>query len=420
MADPSEPPSVPSVLAGSAVALWARRELAARWPSLVVLGLLLGLVGGVAIAATAGARRTGTAYGRWQEATDAPDAIVFGTQLGLFDLDYGPVTELAEVADAGTFALAPIVVEEHPELGTLAPDDRLNRTLARPLLNKGRLPDPDRDDEIVVNRAAASQLGLGLGDRVTILSSEGDLEAAFSGGPIDGPPRVVATVVGVGDSAMDLTFGGIDEPGFTSGGGFFARHPEVPRAQNLVVRLEPGSDIEEFRVHAAAALGLPDIPVRDLGEDDKRVTNATDLERTSLLLFVGAVALAGLVLVGQALVRTVYGMAEAASALRAIGFTRREVVTGLVVVTAVPAFATAAVSAVGLAFLLSDRFPVGLAGRFEVHQGRYADWGVLLPGAALLVLAALVSTAAAAGWATRTGRRSLVGARPGLVQRLLA
>ena len=50
--------------------------------------------------------------------------------------------------------------------------------------------------------------------------------------------------------------------------------------------------------------------MRDLAEDTKRVTHGTDLERTALLLFGAAVALAGVVLVGQALTRTVYALAQ--------------------------------------------------------------------------------------------------------------
>ena len=45
---------------------------------------------------------------------------------------------------------------------------------------------------------------------------------------------------------------------------------------------------------------MPNMPVRDLAEDNKRITNGTDLERTGLLLFAAVAFLAGLVLVGQA------------------------------------------------------------------------------------------------------------------------
>ena len=84
---------------------WAVRELADRWKAIVVLGLLAGIAGGVSLAAIAGARRTDAAFPRYKAATGAPDAIVFGTQVGGHHVDYGPVKRLPEVADAGEFAL---------------------------------------------------------------------------------------------------------------------------------------------------------------------------------------------------------------------------------------------------------------------------------------------------------------------------
>ena len=84
---------------GPAVRLWARSELGRRWRALVALGVIAGIAAGLALAAVAGARRTSTAYSRWRTATAAPDAIVFGTQVGLFDANYAPVLKLPEVAN---------------------------------------------------------------------------------------------------------------------------------------------------------------------------------------------------------------------------------------------------------------------------------------------------------------------------------
>src|SRR5205823_4901284 len=154
-----------------------------------------------------------------------------------------------------------------------------------------------------------------------------------------------ATIVGVGDSMIDLIFQP-DQPGASVSAAFLAQHPDVPRAPNLVVRLKPGTDVSKFHQRAAAAMGVPDIPVRDLGEDAKRITHGTDLEQTGLWLFAAAVVLAGLVLVGQALSRTVYSIAEPAPALRALGFTRPNLVTGLVLPVVLTAL-TAAAAALG-------------------------------------------------------------------------
>lgn len=383
----------------AAIGIWVRNEVARRWRTLIALGVLAGLAGGLALAAVAGARRTSTVYERFREATGRSDAIVFATQIGVMDADYGPIRRLPEVEDAGEFALAPITLKGLGA-GQLAPnDDRLYRTINRPNLVAGRLPDPRRADELVVNRRAADELALGVGDRVTMMASL-DLLGTGDAGP---GPSVEATVVGVGDSVMDLVFQG-GSPAFTPSAAFLADYPEVPRAGNLVVRLRPGTDVAAFGRRAAEAMGLPNLPVRDQAEDTKRVTHGTDMERTALLLFAAVVALAGVVLVGQALSRTVYGIAEGGTALRALGLTRRELSAGLVlplVVTAVTGTFAAAVTAV----LLSRWFPVGLAGRLEPDRGISADWLVIGPGAAGVALLALVAATAAALRATAAGQR---------------
>lgn len=390
----------------SGIAMWVRNEVAHRWKALVALGVLAGLVGGLAIAAVAGARRTSTAYERFREATGRSDAIVFGTLLGMA-VDYTPVRTLPEVEDAGEFVLAPIGLKDLGA-GQLGPnDDHLYRTINRPLLVAGRLPDPRREDELVINRQAAKQLGLGIGDRVTIESST---EMSFGSKPVPNGPSVEATVVGIGNSAMEFTFYD-NGPAWVPSGAFLANHPEVPRFGNLVVRLRPGTDVAEFGRRAADALGLPNIPVRDLAEDTKRVTHGTDLERTALLLFAAAVALAGVVLVGQALTRTVYALAQPSSALRALGFTRGGLVAGLVL-PLTTTVAVAAATAFASAVALSRWFPVGLAGQLESDRGVHIDWLVTAPGAAVVALAVLAGAALSALRATspslsrtRTGRR---------------
>src|SRR5438552_5020571 len=258
-------------------------------------------------------------------------------------------------------------------------------------------------EEVVVNRRAASQFHLHVGQRVTLVSAT-DLNAFFGTAPMSGGPTVRARIVGVGDSAIDQVFTP-DEPSYFPSGGFLTRHPEVPRAANLVVRLKPGTNVTRFHRQAAAVMNLPDIPVRDLAEDRKRLTHSTDLERTALLLFAAAVVLAGVVLVGQALTRTVYSMAEPVGALRALGFTRPDMVRGLVspmVITAV----TASVVAIGSAVALSARFPVGLARRLEPDHGVHADLGVLASGAAALVLLVVAAATLAASRAARAVERA--------------
>src|SRR4051812_38114436 len=106
--------------AASAVRMWVRSEMGRRWRALVALGVIAGLAAGLVFAAGGGARRTSSVYSRWRAATAAPDALVFGTQVGIHDADYTPVVKLPEVVDAGTFVLSPVALKEHA-IGGLAP-----------------------------------------------------------------------------------------------------------------------------------------------------------------------------------------------------------------------------------------------------------------------------------------------------------
>ncbi|HYJ77355.1 MAG TPA: hypothetical protein VEX89_02225, partial [Actinomycetes bacterium] len=60
----------------AAVRTVARTELRRRWVSMLVLGLVAGLVGSVVAGATGVARRTATAYDRLVAATHLDDARV--------------------------------------------------------------------------------------------------------------------------------------------------------------------------------------------------------------------------------------------------------------------------------------------------------------------------------------------------------
>jgi ABC-type lipoprotein release transport system permease subunit len=385
----------------TATRLWARNELGQRWKALVVLGLIAGVAAGLALGAFAQARRSATVYSRYRAATNAPDAIVFGTQVQIdAPVDYAPVLALPEVLDAGKFNLAPVAIKEH-EIGGLPTDDaHLYRTLAKPLLRSGRLPRAGAEGEVVINEQAARQFGIRVGDRVTVVGAT-DIEAFFSGKGFEGGVTIPATVVGIGNTPLDYIFT-IDEPSSYPSGAVLAHHPEIPRFPNLVVRLKPGTDVKAFHLRAAKALGLPDVPVRDLAQERKRFVHGTDLERTALLLFAAAVALAGLVLAGQALARSVYAMGAQVDTLSALGLTRRQLITGLVVPTVVTALVAAA-CAVALAIALSPRFPVGLSRELEPDLGTHADWPVLVAG--VVVLIALILGGAALAGVRATSRR---------------
>jgi ABC-type antimicrobial peptide transport system permease subunit len=141
------------------------------------------------------------------------------------------------------------------------------------------------------------------------------------------------------------------------------------------------------------------------------------VEETGLLLFALAVLIVGGVLVGQALARAVTAGAAELPTWRAMGADRGMAVRALVM----PALVTAAVGIlVGAAVtvLLSARFPIGQARRYDLHVGYHADWFVL-GLAALAILIAVVVTASVAAFWSASGRHD-VRATPSTAGRLAA
>ena len=141
-----------------------RRGLAALIGGGVVLGLALGL----ALASFAAARDTASAYGRVLDAADAETAVV------AHDL---PPEEAAAILDAqpaiarhryqGGFLA--FIEEADPALtgGVLAPaGDEF--PLELPTLEAGRLPDPDRADEVFINSVLADATGFQVGQDLTL------------------------------------------------------------------------------------------------------------------------------------------------------------------------------------------------------------------------------------------------------------
>jgi ABC-type lipoprotein release transport system permease subunit len=186
---------------------------------------------------------------------------------------------------------------------------------------------------------------------------------------------------------------------------------------NALVRLRDGAaDVPEFQAGVARLYGRDDIPVKDLRDDVKRVQRSVDVERTALMLFAGTVTLAAIVLIGQAVVRSVRSGADAVPVLRAIGFDRAGLTTGLVL-PQVLAIAVAGVTAAATAVALSTRFPIGLGRKLDPHVGVQVNGPLLAAGVASTV-ALMGLGCVLAAWTTvrrmarhpRTARTKVVAA----------
>lgn len=388
--------------------------------------MLIGLVGGVTMTAITGWRRTESAMDRFLDFHRPYNAYVEG------ELDRDKVMAIDGVVatqDGDYFLLAPVVDgKARPDLlGAVSPfshdDTDTLITAARPILVAGRLADPEREREVVVDEEAAELLDLVAGSVFEMqaytfeqgedlfvdiggVAPAGDILSFTATGVIRSPQdvqghRSVPDVVYLGSGEMHL------------GPAFHAAHVGQDVASLGVLfgdLLGPGVDQYELRVdleatdrdafeaairrldpEAAIALGASD--AQQAAEDAQR---SIELE-ASLLLGLGLVVLVGgTVLVGQALRRQLEEDAVTQQAMRVLGMDRGTILRGGLVKGAAVA-AAAAVTAVLVAVALSPLTPVGDARRAEVTLGVHADWTVLLGGAGVL-LAAIVARVVAPAW----------------------
>ena len=212
-------------------------------------------------------------------------------------------------------------------------------------------------------------------------------------------PATKVRVVGVVRLPLDPVVSFASGPLLMLGPGWAGAHLDqvAPFFYNALVRLRHGAaDLPAFREHVAETYGRDDIPIQNLADDAKRVQQSLALERTALLLFVAAVLIASLVLVGQAFLRSAQAGTDAIPALNSMGLGPRDLITGLALPHLLTAVVAAGTTLVATA-ALSGTFPIGLARRLDPDPGLHLRPGYLIVGALAVVLAS-VAAAIAASW----------------------
>ena len=141
-----------------------------------MLGLLAGLAAGLVMAAVEGADRTASAYSRMRSSLLAADAVFYPSQVGIYDADLTTLDRYPEVAAwAGFTLVASQFLGLPPGSGPFVlTGDAWFDTIERAKVLAGRLPDPAKDDEMVVNEAT-------LGFEPDILGQELDLRTLTPG-----------------------------------------------------------------------------------------------------------------------------------------------------------------------------------------------------------------------------------------------
>jgi FtsX-like permease family len=162
-------------------AVWyrVRADLRDHWRAVLGLALLVGVAGGAVLGATAGARRTSSAYSRFLDASNAGDVLVNpNTPNGAPLPDYAAMARLPQVRDSAFVAGIDLIGRDstgridpswYDVVNIASGDGRMLRRMERPKLVAGRLPDPKRWDELYVNEALARNHHLHVGSRVPMV-----------------------------------------------------------------------------------------------------------------------------------------------------------------------------------------------------------------------------------------------------------
>jgi hypothetical protein len=415
-------------------AVWvrARAELRARWRATVLLVVLVGLAGGVVMAAVAGARRTSSAVDRFLAYNRPMDVSVTG-------LDMAAVGRLPQVVDADEGTLVPLVPATPPgpgdprTIGVIAAfvtlHGRLGVTSERPILVTGRQPDPGRPLEVAVNEPLAARWRLRPGDTLrTVAYSPRQFEGGVDSSTIGKPrgPALDLAVTGVmrqpGDLnpvpiQHDVIYLGADVVHLTPA--FWAAHHDSVANLGVGVGLRLRRGQADLDALTAAVRGLPGgrqarIEVGSEAEDTARAARrATRVQAAALLAFAVLAALAGLLVVGQAIARQVQLDAADLLVLRAVGMTRSQLMAASLVRAGLVG-AAGALLAVALAVLASPLAPIGLARAAEVEPGLSVDVAVLALGGLGVLVAVPARAAVTAWWVTRaTAGLAGAGEAPG-------
>ena len=135
-----------------------RADVRRRWPALLSLALLLGLIGGVVLTAAAGARRTDTAYPRLLSWANASQVDIVPENTG-FTGYYPALARLPHIAAMTTVSIYNVVLSpRNPGMVSLmsSPDGAMGVSVDRVKILAGRLYDPKAPGQAMVDQQLAS------------------------------------------------------------------------------------------------------------------------------------------------------------------------------------------------------------------------------------------------------------------------
>lgn len=370
---------------------------------------IVGVAGGVTLAAFAGSIRTREALPDFIAYNRAPDAAVFvdpSLPAARQERLIHQVLALPEWDGVAHIAAAVVSVRQEGGAYSVIVADAVREAdfpleLSRPIVVDGQQPDPTSPTDAIVNEAFADSSGLGVGDTFDLRSiTSSQLEAAGNGRLRSDPDgtdftMTVAAIVrqpsdlrttlqgtdggAFGQDAWKITlmpawWDAVDGDVASYGGGALGHLAEGVTRDELTAAVT-AIDSESFFIE----------PNEGDAQVVASVQRATDFEATALLIFAAVVALASVVLVGQAIGRQVTLRLDDNPALRAAGLSRRQRAAVALPRTLLLA-AVGVITAMGVAVAASPLSPVGLARQAELDPGVDVDVAALLLGGAAIAI----------------------------------
>jgi putative ABC transport system permease protein len=420
-------------------AIWmrARSELRSRLFAVLSLAVIVGVLGGVVIAAAAGARRTETAYPRFAKAQNALDVVVspFGKDRAEAFREIEHLPQVAQFSMANIFGASARTATgrqlNFPEILPIASaDGRFGTTINALKILSGRAADPTRPDEVVASFSLAEKLALEPGDRIELgVFGNTDFFTPRPGEKLPPPIPVIVRGIGAAPGEFRPLAGGYIA-GLHLTPAFYQKHQELfaPEDESLVLRLRRGqADMQAFRrglkaIKQRLDVGF-DLPFNQ-AQQTAGVQQATRAQSVALWVLALLVGVAGLAIFAQALARQTFLESTEYPTLRSLGLSPSQLLTvGLIRATAIGAIG--ATLAAGIAILLSPLTPTGLARIAEPDPGFDVNSIAVCLGAAGILLSVVLLGAFPAWRAARAAGLALGvveprGSRPSAVGGYLA
>jgi ABC-type lipoprotein release transport system permease subunit len=358
-----------------------------RWRSWLALTVLTALVVGLVLAGASTARRTATAFPRFEEA-HGYDAFFYSIN---------PVPQagtLPEVASV-THVLTPL--SGPPSCSCRAINDNNFSLLAVPphkltqvvKLVSGRLPDQSDPDEVLASDTLVP-LGVHVGSvlRVPLVASSQRAAILSNANMTPAGADVTLHVVGISVAEIELpSTSDLYSYDLYVTGAFARKYdPRTVVLSEYFFRLRHGAaSLPAFESQARSHGGLSPTDLDAVGNS---IATSIDPQAAGWWILTGLAALVGVIVLAQALARQAAMEAEDYSALGALGATRRQLFTLTMARTLLVALAGAA-GGVLLAALLSLFVPVGEARLADPAPGFDFNALLFVGGAAVAVAAVL-------------------------------